>query len=191
MSSAWRGHHCERHSRSADGGALTVADTTSPDITSPPAGAGASAPKEPIGQSRSLEMSSNQTSLGFARTLMSADRTLMSTLRTALSLISFGFTIDQAFHQLHKSGAKIGEVPARNFGLALILLGMAMLVMGIFGHAKFRRSLTARRQRLFAMGLLHTDLPYTATPTFIASVLVLLLGLAAAAGILIRMRLLP
>jgi putative membrane protein len=63
-------------------------------------------------------------------------------------------------------------------------------VMGLFGHRKFRLQLTERRQRLCSMGLLRTDLSYAATPTFITSALVLLLGLAAAIGIVIRMRLL-
>ena len=188
MSSAWRGLHCDRHRPAAGSGALNVADTISTDVEPPP-GAGGSDHSGHVGHSPSLELSSNQTSLGFARTLMSADRTLMSTLRTSLSLISFGFTIDQAFHQIHKADIKVADAPARNFGLALILLGMSMLVMGILGHAKFRRQLTERRQRLFSMGLLRTDLPYTATPTFLASLLVLLLGLAAAIGIVIRMRL--
>jgi putative membrane protein len=144
----------------------------------------------PIKGDPTVELSSNRTSLALARTQMSADQTLMSTLRTSLSLISFGFTIDQAFHQIHRSGvARIGEAPARNFGLALILLGLAMLVMGVIGHARFSRSLTARRARLYSMDLLHTDVRYRATPTLISAVLLLALGIAAAVGILIRSRL--
>jgi putative membrane protein len=61
---------------------------------------------------------------------MSADRTLMSAIRTSLSLISFGFTIFQAFRSLPKEWAA-NVVPAnagRNFGLALVMLGAAVLV---------------------------------------------------------------
>jgi uncharacterized membrane protein YidH (DUF202 family) len=189
MSSAWRGCKSERGNGPTTAGLLTVIDVSSEDPDSAPSGAGAAEREGIIRGDWQTELSSNRTSLSFTRTVMSADRTLMSTLRTAFSLISFGFTIDQAFHQLHKSGAHIGEAPARNFGLALIVLGMGMLLMGIIGHATFRRQLTARRQRLFSIGLLHTEVPYHATPTFITSLLVLLLGLAAAIGIIIRLRL--
>jgi putative membrane protein len=189
MSSAWRGCHSDRRKFPVQGGDVTVADTSSPTFTAAPPGAG-SAKTDLLFGSANTELASSRTSLAFTRTVMAADRTLMATLRTALSLISFGFTIDQAFHQLNKSGVHVSEVPARNFGLGLILLGMAMLVMGLFGHRKFRRQLTERRDRLFSQGLLHTDLPYTATSTFVGSFLVLLLGLAAAIGIFVRMRLL-
>lgn len=136
----------------------------------------------------SVELASNRTSLSLERTRMSADRTLMSVIRTALSLIGFGFTLYQAFHQLKKlNPTVIGDNAARNFGLALVLLGILMLAMGIFSHAMFGRELTARRGRLFSLTLLRRDIPYRATPTFIIAVLLLLIGLTAAAGIIFRM----
>jgi putative membrane protein len=141
-----------------------------------------------IGDSPATELASSRTSLALSRTLMASDRTLMATLRTSLSLISFGFTIDQAFHQLHKSGVLRSDAPARNFGLALIVLGLSMLLMGVFGHHQFSRSLTARRQRLFNIGLLRTDVPYRATPTLVGAAVLLFIGIAAAIGILVRMR---
>jgi putative membrane protein len=154
--------------------------------------AGGEAPQSPdalLCDDSGVELASNRTSLSFTRTRMAADRTLMATLRTSLALISFGFTIDQAFHQLHRSLGKFGDVPARNFGLGLIVIGLAMLTMGVAGHMSLGRQLTQRRERLFHMGLLRTDLRYGATPTLVASILLLVIGVAAAIGIVIRMRL--
>lgn len=136
-----------------------------------------------------VELSSNRTSMSLERTRMSADRTLMSVIRTALSLISFGFTISQAFRQLHKiNPAAISDEAARNFGLALVLLGVLMLVMGIFSHALFDHEISGRRVRLFSQGLLRREVRYHATPTFIVAVLLLLIGLAAAGGIVFRLK---
>ncbi len=141
-------------------------------------------------QDPSTELASNRTSMSLERTRMSADRTLMSIVRTALSLIGFGFTIDKAFHELRKTNPQaISEVAPRNFGLALIFLGVLLLAMGILGHAGFGKELNSRRQRLFSAGLLHRDIHYRATPTFVTAVLLLLIGVSAAADIMFRLRL--
>jgi len=143
-----------------------------------------------IGGSPSVELSANRTSLSFERTRMSADRTLMSIVRTALSLISFGFTIYQVFNQ-----AAVARIlpdafgTARRVGFALLLLGILTLIMGIWSHATFGRKLNARRDRLFGQGLLHTDIHYHATPTFIVATVLLLIGLAAAGSITFRLAL--
>jgi putative membrane protein len=135
-----------------------------------------------------VELSSNRTSLSFERTRMSADRTLMSIVRTSLSLISFGFTIYETFHQLAVKGVlETGTEMARRLGVSLLVLGILMLAMGIVSHARFGRQLTARRGRLFGMGLLHTDLKYQATPTFAVAFLLLLIGLTALASIAFRL----
>src|SRR3954447_20967880 len=85
-----------------------------------------------------LELSMRQTGLSFQRTRMSADRTLMSVIRTALSLISFGFTIFQFFRHLEQAKLLDSTRPsARNFGFALVLLGVGMLVSGITYHLLF------------------------------------------------------
>lgn len=136
----------------------------------------------------SVELSSNRTSLSFERTRMSADRTLMSTLRTSLSLISFGFTIYETFHQLAR--ARIlprGDATARNLGLSLLVLGIAMLAMGVLSHMRFGRALTQRRQRLYGMSLLHHDIRYPATPTFVICFLLLVIALATLASIIFRL----
>jgi putative membrane protein len=141
-----------------------------------------------VGHEPATELASNRTSLAVERTRMAADRTLMAIVRTALSLIGFGYTIYQAFHQLQKSGLlPLREQAPRNFGLGLVLLGILMLVMGIASHAVFGGQINRRRQRLFSLGLLRRDIHYHATPTFIVAVLLLLIGLAAAVGIIFRL----
>jgi putative membrane protein len=141
-----------------------------------------------VGGDASTELASNRTSLAVERTRMGADRTLMAIIRTALSLIGFGFTVSQAFRELKKLNPKtIGDHAAHNFGLALVLLGVLLLVMGLVSHAIFGREINRRRERLFSLALLRRDIHYHATPTFITAILLLLIGLAAALGIAFRM----
>jgi putative membrane protein len=140
-----------------------------------------------IQNSASDELSSNRTSLAFERTRMATDRTLMATVRTSMSLISFGFTINEAFLQWRQeqNPSQHGGAAAY-FGLALVVLGIVTLALGVTGHRKFMRSLSKRRARLFELGLVrHTD-QYEPTPTFISALLLLVLGLVAAASIIIR-----
>ena len=88
----------------------------------------------------SFLLSSRRTRLSFQRTRMSTDRTLMSIVRTALSLIGFVFTIFPFFHTLRSSDDTAGllrpEAP-RNFGIALVVLGVLLLTFGIGGHVRF------------------------------------------------------
>lgn len=130
--------------------------------------------------SASVELSANRTSLSFERTRMSADRTLMSVVRTSLSLISFGFTIFEAFRQLqHTELLPEGGSAPKNMGMALVFLGITLLVMGIFSHMHFGRALNQRRARLFSWQLMHNDVQYHATPTFIIAFLLLVVGVVA------------
>jgi putative membrane protein len=142
------------------------------------------AASELIDGDASTELSSNRTSLSFERTRMSADRTLMSIVRTSLSLISFGFTIHEVF-------AKSTIVPGANrlgtnFGLALLTMGVVLLAAGVFGHTRFSRGLTGRRERLHGLGLLRTAIQYTATPTYAVALALLITGVATIAAILFR-----
>ena len=139
-----------------------------------------------VGGDPATELSSNRTSLSFERTRMSSDRTLMSTLRTSLSLISFGFTIYQVL------GKATGILPhasetARNVGLALLILGLAMLAAGIVSHTMFDRQLGKRRARLHEMSLLRREAHFHATPTYLSALALLLIGLGALASIVFRM----
>src|SRR6266576_603693 len=92
---------------------------------------------KPSTLSVSQDLSSRRTGMAFQRTRMAADRTLMAVIRTSLSLISFGFTIAKAFEKLREMGTVSSEKPARNFGVALVALGIAMLLLGIIYHLRF------------------------------------------------------
>src|ERR1017187_5548895 len=84
----------------------------------------------------SLELSSRQPGMSLQRTRLSADRTLMSVIRTSLSLIGFGFTIFQFFQKLRVAGTLARAEAPRNFGLALVFLGVGMLIIGIIYHVQ-------------------------------------------------------
>jgi inner membrane protein YidH len=126
------------------------------------------------------EMSMRRTGLSFQRTRMSADRTLMSIIRTALSLIGFGFTIYQFFGHLVQTVA-VGFSPhaPRNFGVALVVLGMLMLTLGIAYHVQYMRALRAERAELVREKLIHGDSPYPVSLTLLTAAALWLLGLLA------------
>src|SRR5262249_30341209 len=79
------------------------------------------------------ELASRQTGMSFQRTQLSADRTLLSAIRTSLSLIGFGFIIAQLLTRLRAPDVAAvggsGDQAARNFGAALVGLGVAVLVL--------------------------------------------------------------
>ena len=127
----------------------------------------------------SVELSARRTGMSFQRTRMSADRTLMSVIRTSLSLISFGFTIFQVFQKLRDQSVVTGAGPARNFGLALVSLGIAILGLGIIYHVQFMLGLRHERKAMTAAGLVHGESHFPASFTLITAVLLLLIGVAA------------
>ena len=137
----------------------------------------------------SAELSSRRTALSFQRTRMSADRTSMSVIRTSLSLIGFGFTIYQFFRYLRESAGEAqivrGAAP-RNFGVALVLLGVAMLVLGIWKHVAFMLELRAERKTFADQGLIPGDDRFPISVTLIAATLLLTIGLIAIVGMVMR-----
>ncbi|MFZ4164467.1 DUF202 domain-containing protein [Brevundimonas sp. NPDC058933] len=137
----------------------------------------------------SVELSANRTSLSFERTLMSADRTLMAAVRAGVSMIGFGFTIHESFRHLGESGAlPADDLTGRRVGASLLALGVGMLVIGILGHVRFLHNLTLRREHIVNRGLLHHALHYSATPSLVAAILLLLIGLAALSSVLIQIQ---
>ncbi len=140
---------------------------------------------EATGTSKSLlgdistELSARRTGMSFQRTRLSADRTLMSVIRTSLSLIGFGFTIFQLFQKLRDQSLVTGAAPARNFGTALVWLGIAMLVIGIVYHVRFMLGLRKEREAMKAAGLIHGESQFPLSLTLITAVLLLLIGIAA------------
>jgi putative membrane protein len=130
------------------------------------------------------ELSSRRTGMSFQRTRMSADRTLMSVIRTSLSLIGFGFTIFQIFQKAHEAGMlKTAKAPL-HFGLALVVLGIAMLVVGIGYHIVFMTGLRKERARMKADGLVHAESVFPLSLTLMTALLLLAIGFLAIASML-------
>ncbi|HEY0502168.1 MAG TPA: DUF202 domain-containing protein [Lysobacter sp.] len=126
------------------------------------------------------EMSMRRTGMSFQRTRMSAERTLMSVIRTALSLIGFGFTIFQVFSKARESGLlKIGTAAPSNFGMALVALGVALLLIGIVYHVNFMRGLRGERSRMTRDGLIHGESGYPVSYTLLTALALLVIGLYA------------
>jgi inner membrane protein YidH len=131
----------------------------------------------------SVVLSSRRTGMSFQRTRMSAERTLMSVVRTSLSMISFGFTIYSFFATLQRDQLLRRAHAPRNFGLVLIVLGVAILTAGIAYHIQFMRELRHERAGMVEEGLIrgHTDFPVSYT--LIVAVMLLLVGLTAIAAV--------
>jgi putative membrane protein len=133
----------------------------------------------------SVELSSRRTGMSFQRTRMSADRTLMSVIRTSLALISFGFTIFQVFQKLHDTEViRSGVHAARNFGIALALLGIAMLVIGIIYHIQFMLGLRNERAAMKAEGLVHAESHFPPSFTLVTAFLLLAIGIVASVSMI-------
>ena len=130
------------------------------------------------------ELSSRRTGMSFQRTRMSADRTLMSVIRTSLSLIGFGFTIFQVFHKAHEAGMLKSSNAAHNFGIALVLLGIAVLVAGIGYHSVFMYGLRKEREQMKADGLVHAESVFPVSLTLMTALLLLVIGFFAIASML-------
>lgn len=135
----------------------------------------------------SVELSSRRTGMSFQRTRMSAERTLMSVIRTSLSLIGFGFTIFQFFAHLREADVLTGSGnPPRNFGAALVFLGVGMLVVGIWYHIQYMLGLRGERERLAREHLIHGESAYPVSMTLIVAALLLLIGLFAILSMVFR-----
>ena len=131
-----------------------------------------------------VELSARRTGLSFQRTRMSADRTLMSVIRTSLSLIGFGFTIYQVFHKAHEAGMLKSSQAPLNFGVALVLLGIAVLVVGIGYHIAFMVGLRRERAQLKADGLVHAESVFPLSLTLMTALVLLLIGFLAIASMI-------
>jgi len=124
-------------------------------------------------------MSSQRTGMSFERTRLSVERTTMSVIRTALSLIGFGFTIFQFFGHLKESQLISASSHApRNFGTALVALGLVLLSLGIAYHVRTMRDLRHDRQDMQRAGLLG-DSPRQVSMALVAAISLWMLGLLA------------
>src|SRR5215213_3578394 len=136
--------------------------------------------------SPAFELASCQASLAFERTLITLDQSLMGTVRTSLALISFGFALVLFFHH---SGEVMGtdlRVPARNFGLTLLVMGTALVTVGLLGHRKRHKDLRSRMEELHRRNLLFEGCPYRHSAIAVFALLLLFTGLLTMTGVLIR-----
>jgi putative membrane protein len=125
-------------------------------------------------------LSMRRTGMSFQRTRLSADRTLMSVIRTSISLIGFGFTIFQFFGKLKQANQLPGgEYAPRNFGSALVWLGIAMLVLGIIYHIRYMTALRQQREEMRAEGLIYGESQYPVSLTLITALGLLAIGILA------------
>jgi putative membrane protein len=132
------------------------------------------------------ELASRRTGMSFQRTRLSADRTLMSVIRTSLSLIGFGFTIAQVFEKLREQDIITKVAAPRNFGVALIALGILMLVIGIVYHIQFMAGLRHLRESMREEGLVHGETSFPVSFTLITALILLIIGVAAIVSLAFR-----
>ena len=115
------------------------------------------------------------TTLAFERTRIAYERTMMAWLRTATSFIAFGFAVYKFFQiELQHKPSIPMLIGPRGFGIILICIGLLMLLLGAFEHARDMRAL--RRQ--------YAEMPRSGS-SLIAIVLGTL-GLLALVGVLVR-----
>lgn len=129
------------------------------------------------GQTAGSELAARQTGLAFQRTRLSAERTLMSVIRTSLAMIGFGFTLYQVFNELYRRDIIHRSHAARNFGVALALIGVTLLVAGSTYHVFFMRGLRRLREDLADETLIHAESGFPVSYTLITAALLLLIGL--------------
>jgi putative membrane protein len=125
------------------------------------------------------ELAARRTGMAFQRTRLAEDRTLMAVIRTALSLIGFGFTIAQVFQKLRDQDIITKAAAPRNFGLALVGLGILMLVIGIVYHVQFMLGLRHLREEMREEGLIHGETIFPLSFTLVTAIVLLLIGVAA------------
>ena len=108
-------------------------------------------------QPTSHELAERNTSLAIERTRLGVERTLMAWVRTSLSMISFGFTIFKFLQDLAKlESSRLSDRGPRNFGLALVGLGTAALIVATIQYWRRMRDLRdpSSGKKLFPLALL-------------------------------------
>lgn len=133
-----------------------------------------------------FELASCQASLAFERTLVSLDQSLMGAIRTSLALITFGFAMFLFFHQVSGDIGVNLRVPARNFGVSLVAMGIGLITVGLVGHRRRFASLQVRMNDLYRRNLLIEGCPYRRSSTAVFALLLLLSGILVMLGVLVR-----
>ena len=84
------------------------------------------------------------TRLAAERNRLALERTLMAWTRTSTSLIAFGFTIYQIFRYLSETERlRDPYVSPQVFGVAMIRVGLAALILGWIQHRQELKALRA------------------------------------------------
>jgi putative membrane protein len=133
-----------------------------------------------------FELASRQASLAFERTIVTIDQGLMSAVRTSLSLIGFGFAAVLFFHQ---AGAETGidlKVPARNFGLSLVAMGIMLVSLGLIEHRSRLNKLKRQTAELHQRRLLLEHSPRRHAPVAYVAIILLISGILVIVGTLGR-----
>jgi len=133
-----------------------------------------------------FELASRQASLAFERTLVSLDQGLMSAIRTSLSLIGFGFAIVLFFNEVSGEVGVSLRIPARNFGLAMVAIGIGLVTTGLIGHRRRSSDLRAQMDELYRRKLLKEGCSRGQAPIAVFAMLLLLSGILVMLGILVR-----
>jgi putative membrane protein len=116
------------------------------------------------------------TRLAAERNRLALERTLMAWTRTSTSLIAFGFTIYQIFRYLSESERlRDPYLSPQVFGVAMILVGLAALVLAWIQH----------RQELKALSTDFGGMRYSIAA--IVAAMVIGLGVIALLGVTLRM----
>lgn len=132
---------------------------------------------EQVPKSRGTILGEKRTGLALQRTIFAAERTLMAWIRTALSMIGFGFSIYNFFRYLPEdiaSGRVQRPQAPRNLGMSLIALGTVTLTVAAWQHRNF----------LLQIGV--SDKRHVWSIAFVAAIGVILIGVIAFCGVLLR-----
>jgi putative membrane protein len=118
-----------------------------------------------------------RTDLAYERSRLASDRTTMAYMRTSVSLIGFGFTIYKFFQYMSDMPGfeMLPSVGARNLGMALLILGAAMLFMAVAQQIVFMRRLSSGSGQKFPISI-----------ALVSSICMLAIGLLALANIIFR-----
>ncbi|MDO6477978.1 DUF202 domain-containing protein [Shimia thalassica] len=114
--------------------------------------------------------------LALERTRIAYERTLMAWVRTGASMITFGFSVYKFFgFELEKFAINASVFGPREFGIALILIGLATLIMGRLEH----------RRDLRRLNEVYPEMPVSGTR--IVEALVAVLGILALIAVILRL----
>jgi putative membrane protein len=116
----------------------------------------------------------NSDELAMDRTVLAAERTLMAWIRTAFSMIGFGFTIYNFLKSFQGTpGVHVSKHGPRNFGMALIALGTASLIVATFQHIGYVKQLGRKRGDVWSLATM-------------VAILITLIGILAFLSVLLR-----